>query len=325
MDGTRNRQCLSRRYNVSIMAKRHSTSTICADGSISPWLGASGPLAYSPENHPETNYFFQYGWLMPSLFPDRRHYYFGYWSSMARRDTFDNITIEFLVDFWAKSQAGRVIPVIVRNSYATSLDFGAPIACYQYRRPRDRTDSYMLMQHGSYQTVPGRKQPHLHEGKIIVYRGIGKAAVFKHFCPDKTAISETELRSLKHYWVAHQKAFADSEVSFSVAHSRIHRSETDFLNINYDWSSIAHEEGLDWTGCEFARLLRASYLQSFTLDQQIAKNKFGPNYAAFLTPIENIRLTTFFAGEQEVFILDPSKMEIIKAYGCKTELITGRR
>lgn len=303
------------------MAKRYSTSTILCDGTISPWLAASGPLAYSPENPPDSNYFFQYGWLMPSLFQDRKHYYFGYWSSLAQRDSLSNITIEFLIDFWAKAKEGNVAPVIVRNSHANQLDFSAPIACYQYRRRRERTDSYMLIQHGSYQTVAVGNQPYLKDGKVQVYRGIGNSKVFHHFIPDKTAFSDPEWRSIGRYWSAHQRAFADSEISFSVAHERIHRSETDFLNINFDWSSIAYEEGLDWTKCELARLLRASYQQSFTLDRQVAEHKFGPNYVTCITPVENIRLTTFYAGEQEVFLIDPSKIEISKAYGCKVKLI----
>src|SRR2546425_13313388 len=47
---------------VTGMAKRYSTSTVRSDGGIVPWLAAEGPLAYSPENPPESNYFFQYSW-----------------------------------------------------------------------------------------------------------------------------------------------------------------------------------------------------------------------------------------------------------------------
>jgi len=58
------------------MAKKYSTSTIKSDGTIVPWLAAEGPLAYTPENPPESNYLFQYSWLMPSVYKDKTHYYF---------------------------------------------------------------------------------------------------------------------------------------------------------------------------------------------------------------------------------------------------------
>jgi len=55
------------------MAKRYSTSTVRSDGAIVPWLAAEGPLAYSPENPPDSNYFFQYSLLMPGVYRDKRH------------------------------------------------------------------------------------------------------------------------------------------------------------------------------------------------------------------------------------------------------------
>jgi hypothetical protein len=46
-----------------------------------PWLAAEGPLAYTPENPPATDYFFQYSWILPEIFDfkDHRrcHHYFG--------------------------------------------------------------------------------------------------------------------------------------------------------------------------------------------------------------------------------------------------------
>jgi hypothetical protein len=46
-----------------------------------PWLAAEGPLGYTPENPPATDYFFQYGWILPEIFGvtvhKRCHYYFG--------------------------------------------------------------------------------------------------------------------------------------------------------------------------------------------------------------------------------------------------------
>jgi len=45
--------------------------------------------------------------------------------------------------------------------------------------------------------------------------------------------------------------------------------------------------------------------------------KFGPHYVVCKTPLGNIRLTTFFAGEHEVRIIDPSQVEILEAHGCR--------
>lgn len=304
------------------MAKKFPTATKLNDGTISPWLAASGPLAYTPENPPDSNYFFQYSWLMPGIFPDKKHYYFGYWSSLSKRDSYEDIVIEFLVRFWDQAKTGNVTPVAVRYGKITDQGFYAPIACYSYRERRKHTDSYMFIQHGSYLSVPAREQPHIHDGKVLLYRGLGKSKVFNFFNPNLATLSSPLLESLRRYWLAHNHAFSDSETSFSVAHSRIHRCETDFLNTETDWSSIANMVGLEWTDCQLARRLRACYLQSFTLDQNIAKKKFGPNFVTCLTPIDNLRLTTFYAGEHEVFIIDPTKVEILKTSGCKHKIKT---
>jgi hypothetical protein len=38
------------------------------------------------------------------------------------------------------------------------------------------------------------------------------------------------------------------------------------------------------------------------------------------TPLNNIRITTFFAGEHEVRVLDPSRVELLAAIGCKVNI-----
>ena len=49
--------------------------------------------------------------------------------------------------------------------------------------------------------------------------------------------------------------------------------------------------------------------------------KFGPNHVVIRTPLNNIRITTFFAGESEVKILDPSRISEVQAVGCEVEFI----
>jgi hypothetical protein len=39
------------------------------------------------------------------------------------------------------------------------------------------------------------------------------------------------------------------------------------------------------------------------------------------TPLSNIRLTTFFAGESEVKIIDPSRLSLVEAVGCQVKFI----
>ncbi len=49
--------------------------------------------------------------------------------------------------------------------------------------------------------------------------------------------------------------------------------------------------------------------------------KFGPHHVVMKTPLSNIRLTTFFAGESEVKIIDPSRLSLVEAVGCQVEYI----
>ncbi len=45
--------------------------------------------------------------------------------------------------------------------------------------------------------------------------------------------------------------------------------------------------------------------------------KFGPHHVVVKTPLSNIRITTFFAGESEAKIADPSRISEVKAVGCE--------
>jgi len=57
--------------------------------------------------------------------------------------------------------------------------------------------------------------------------------------------------------------------------------------------------------------------QGFSMEKWVGERKFGPNYAVFRTPIDNMRLTAFFPGESEVRVVDPTKLELLETYGCK--------
>ena len=61
--------------------RRFDTATAAPDGRLVPWLAAAGPLAYTPEEPPDRDYYFQYGWVLPGILSEkinpRCHYYFG--------------------------------------------------------------------------------------------------------------------------------------------------------------------------------------------------------------------------------------------------------
>jgi hypothetical protein len=74
---------------------RFTTSTVAEDGRLVPWLAATGPLSYTPEDPPDRDYYFQYGWIIPGMLADgtnkRRHYFFG----ASRKDD-----VSHLFFFW---------------------------------------------------------------------------------------------------------------------------------------------------------------------------------------------------------------------------------
>ena len=55
---------------------------------------------------------------------------------------------------------------------------------------------------------------------------------------------------------------------------------------------------------------------AFSLERWVAEKKFGPHLVVAKTPIANIRLTTFFAGESEVRLVDPWRIRFVESVGC---------
>ena len=82
---------------------------------------------------------------------------------------------------------------------------------------------------------------------------------------------------------------------------------------------MAKAEGLDPAGRDLAAALWNVAHQSFSLARWVGENKFGPHFVTGKTPIGNIRLTTFFAGEHEVRIIDPDLVEFVDTRGCQVE------
>jgi hypothetical protein len=81
-------------------------------------------------------------------------------------------------------------------------------------------------------------------------------------------------------------------------------------------TDLAAQAGLDIDSDTFAQVLWEAATSAFSLERWVAEKKFGPNYVVAETPISNIRLTTFFAGEAEVRLVDPSRIHLVESVGC---------
>jgi hypothetical protein len=75
---------------------------------------------------------------------------------------------------------------------------------------------------------------------------------------------------------------------------------------------FCHKAGLQ-PKAPIASLLYSGY----ALEEWCAVRKFGPSYVKFRTPLSNLRITTFVCNETEVKVIDPNKLDVIEAVGCK--------
>jgi hypothetical protein len=287
-------------------------STVMADGRIVPWLAASGPLAYTPENPPSIKSAFQYSWVFPENFPNNRHYYFGDLSGLGRETK--SWGVNLLLDFYY----GAKTRIHINYGNIIEHELSAPIACYSFIPRNKRSDYYMLIQQGSYNWCKVTTQPEIKDGFLYLYRGIMTATEFCHLLVPE---SENARQTLKTYFDMMKHSFSDSARAFSLAHSRVARCETGHLATPVSWIDVRHNLGLLELKDSLFISLQAFHKQSFTLQHECAKLKFGKNYVKFRTPLDNIRLTSFFAGEDEVMVIDPRKLEVVKQYGCKVTLM----
>lgn len=295
------------------MPKRFSTSTLIDSTHCVPWLAAHGPLAYTPESPPATDYFFQYSWILPEIFDaqvnKRCHYYFGapIRQSAAR-----------LFGFWRQARNGQIKRIYSSPGVIAGDKLSVPLAAYRAKlRPYDDSDSWLLIQHGSYQWIRLAAQPHLEEGQILLYRGIQRAKTFRYpdFGQDLRGTANRKIWD--RYLVLQWRMLSNSVLSFNTIHDRTKRCETACLN-DGTWlaDQLAAEAGLEIEAEGFARALWSEVMCSFSLEPMIAEMKFGPNFVVARTPIDNIRLTTFFAGEAEVRVVDPTRVHFLRAVGC---------
>jgi len=298
---------------------RFSTCTVVDSKYFVPWLAADGPLAYSPNEPPTRDYFFQYTWILPHIFDQdvnlREHRYFG---SPLKYD------VDFLFDFWTKvrSDAGAALPRYCALGLFSPTEIRTPLAAYRYVRKPYQTAGFILIQHGSYQWIAEEDQPLIEAGEVVLYRGIGQAGVFRQlrFRPDDLSYANGEI--WRRYLALQAKMLSDSVLSFNTIHDRIRRCETGGLR-DGTWlaDQLIADAGLDIQAVGFAKDLWESAQQSYSLDPNIGKRKFGPNYVVVRTALSNIRITTFFAGESEVKIVDPSRVQELESFGCDVQFI----
>jgi hypothetical protein len=297
---------------------KYPTRTVTDSKDLVPWLAATGPLAYTPENPPSRDYYFQYGWVLPEILNSdadrRKHHYFGAWHKDQAGEIFS---------FWNNARAGKRTRIHVNNGRLASPEVTAPLAVYLHENPALRRRYYMLIQHGSYQHVARVDQPEMEDGIVYLYRGIQEAKVFRYLCIDAGRLGTSDSAAWVAYHRAQAEVLSDSAASFNSIHDRTARCETGGVNDRSLVSDdIAKRKGLDINDGGFSEALWKTHHQCFSLERGVAEWKFGPNFVVAKTPLSNLRITTFFAGEAEAKIIDPSKLRLVEAVGCEWTPVT---
>ena len=298
---------------------RFSTSTVVGSACLVPWLSAEGPLAYSPIHPPERDYFFQYTWVLPGIFNPtinlREHRYFGSPLKESAR---------FLFEFWANARRGLdpSSQQYCEFGFISDFEVRTPMAAYHHVRRLYETPGSLLIQHGSYQWVSLEDQPNIRDGEVSLYRGIQKATTFRSLRFRPEDLSAANRRIWRKYLRAQADMLSDSVLSFNTIHDRVKRCETGGLR-DGTWlaNELATRSGLDVQSPGFAADLWRAAQQSYTLSPIMGTRKFGPHHVVVKTPLSNIRITTFFAGEAEVKIVDPTRVSEMRAVGCEVDYI----
>lgn len=283
-----------------------------------PWLASEGPLAYTPERPPSKDYFFQYGWVLPETFHRemnlRRHYYFGaLYQDQAR----------FVFRFWEQARQGHVSQRFCELGVISQNELKAPIAAYDNSREPHSRRGFVIIQHGSYQWVDRASQPHIDSGQVLLHRGFEQAPLFRYLEFEPESLSSVGLEAWHKYLALQAQMLSDSVLSFKTMHDRTRRCETSHLQDGSGLSDdLAIQVGIAIHSPGFARKLWAATHQSYSLERWVGEHKFGPHFAIFKTPLSNIRITTFFAGEAEARVIDPRLLKLVDAIGCRVESAT---
>ena len=115
---------------------------------------------------------------------------------------------------------------------------------------------------------------------------------------------------------------SESVLSSNTIHDPVRRRETGRLR-NGTWlgDELGMKAGLDIRSPGFASHLWHAAEQSYFLDPVIGERKFGPHQVVVKNFLSNIWITTLFAGESEVKIVDPSRIAEVQGFGCEVEFI----
>ncbi|MGD0839396.1 MAG: hypothetical protein ABSB49_22400 [Polyangia bacterium] len=275
-----------------------------------PWLAAGGALAYSPESPPQRDYYFKYGFVLRGVLSEhavpQRPYFFG---ACFKEDAARVLT------FWERSRSGKVERVALRLGRVQVDGVAAPVAVYLTETVLNEP-VYVLVQHGSYQIVKVADQPLLADGEVVLYRGVQKAKQFRLLCLRDLNASRRQI--WQRYLAVQAHVLSDATRSFNSIHDRAARSETTHIrDRSFMTDHIARQHQLDVVNPGFARALWRGTHESFSLARWVAERKFGPSYVVAKAPLDNIRITSFFAGEQEARIIDPRRVEVLETRGCR--------
>lgn len=233
----------------------------------------------------------------------RAHYWFGDFSGK------NNFDVCFLRGFWEDARCGRVQSICIHEPIQDLMQLEAPIAIFKHHSKVFSQSYYLLMQHGSYLEIPVDEQPLIEDGFVQIYRGIGAAKEFNVYrMPEDTHL-------LEQYGEIYSYYFSDSTRSFISAHVNTVRCETSHLKSPTEVLYLEEFHGLE-RSIDLTKLQQIT-AQCYTLDKAIAQNKFGPAYVMFKTPVTNIQICTYFAGESEVKILSLDKLIPINATQCQ--------
>jgi hypothetical protein len=161
------------------------------------------------------------------------------------------------------------------------------------------------------------EQPELEAGYVHLHRGIGDAKAFRFWGSFRGGADPRLASAWEKYARLQFDVLSRSDLSFNSIHDRAKRVETGHIRDD-TWmtDALAAERGLDIEHDWWTRALWEAAHQSFALRSWVSENKFGPHRVVCRTPLTNIRITSFFAGEHEVRVLDPSRVELLATIGC---------
>ena len=186
-------------------------------------------------------------------------------------------------------------------------DVTAPLAVYRhsdvYPCARERL---ILMQHGSYLIADMESQPHIDRGEgRSLSRLQAKVFLLRRLitrgCPPPV-----DERFTPEPWPIRSRHSTPC-----IAMCRAPKRDGSMTGPSCSATSAGRKASI--------RNVRSRSLlySGYALEEWCAARKFGPNYVKLRTPLSNIRITTFVCSETEVKVIDPNKLEVIEAVGCR--------